>query len=215
MNRIDHIMDLADHYAMTFGDNRNDAPNRQALRAAIEKALADNEELQQLNDRLADILKRTAIALRGPEPELTAWSWHDLPERVVQAINACGPGAGCLHKAARIEALEQELATIKDSLTAQEPVAYTFTRRRLDGYKTRQFLWADDYKDSPRDLKFVLDGQDDVVILYTTPNPQPKPLFAENEALRQTMAEALRWCPDGCHAQYLLKTALARAGENK
>jgi hypothetical protein len=100
-------------------------------------------------------------------------------------------------------------------LTVQEPVAYTFTRRRLDGYKTRHFLWADDYKDSPRDLKFVLDGQDDVVILYTTPNPQPKPLFAENEALRQTMAEALRWCPGGCHAQYLLKTALARAGEKE
>jgi hypothetical protein len=40
-------------------------------------------------------------------------------------------------------------------------------------------------------------------------------LQAENEALRQTMAEALRWCPDGCHAQYLLKTALARAGEKK
>jgi hypothetical protein len=40
-------------------------------------------------------------------------------------------------------------------------------------------------------------------------------LHDENEALRQTMAEALRWCPGGCHAQYLLKTALARAGENK
>jgi hypothetical protein len=40
-------------------------------------------------------------------------------------------------------------------------------------------------------------------------------LHAENEALRQTMAEALRWCPGGCHAQYLLKTALARAGEKK
>jgi hypothetical protein len=40
-------------------------------------------------------------------------------------------------------------------------------------------------------------------------------VHAENEALRQTMAEALRWCPGGCHAQYLLKTALARAGEKK
>jgi hypothetical protein len=75
MNQIDHIMELADHYAMTFGDNRNDAPNRQALRTAIE-----------------------------------------------QAINACGTGAGCLHKVARIEALEQELETIKESLTVQEPV---------------------------------------------------------------------------------------------
>jgi hypothetical protein len=168
------------------------------------------DHIMALADRYAEQRQRTNIYNVH-----TTEARQALRAAIEQAINACGPGAGCLHKVARIETLEQELATIKESLTVQEPVAYTFTRRRLDGYKTRHFLWADDYKNSPRDLKFVLDGQDDVVILYTTPNAQPKPLFAENEALRQTMAEALRWCPGGCHAQYLLKTALARAGENK
>jgi hypothetical protein len=40
MTTIENIMTLADHYAMTFGDSRNDAPNRQALQTAIEDALA-------------------------------------------------------------------------------------------------------------------------------------------------------------------------------
>ena len=30
--------------------------------------------------RLSDLLNRAAIALKGPEPELTKWSFHDVPE---------------------------------------------------------------------------------------------------------------------------------------
>ena len=47
-------------------------------------------------------------------------------------------------------------AAIEQALGPGEPAAYTFTRRRLDGYKTRHFLWADDYKKSPGDLKFEI-----------------------------------------------------------
>jgi hypothetical protein len=46
------------------------------------------QELQALSDRLSDLLSRTAVALRGPEPPLTRWSWHDLPERATAAIAA-------------------------------------------------------------------------------------------------------------------------------
>lgn len=46
------------------------------------------EELSALRDRLADLLSRTAVALRGPEPPLTRWSWHDVPERAAAAIAA-------------------------------------------------------------------------------------------------------------------------------
>jgi 3-hydroxyisobutyrate dehydrogenase-like beta-hydroxyacid dehydrogenase len=56
---------------------------------------------------------------------------------IEQAINTCGPGAGCLHKVARIEALQQELATIKESLTVQEPVA-----RLLDELDLRDYFAA-------------------------------------------------------------------------
>ena len=49
---------------------------------------ADKDELQALCDKLAGLLSRTAVALRGPEPPLTRWSWHDLPERAQAAIAA-------------------------------------------------------------------------------------------------------------------------------
>jgi len=52
------------------------------------EALDEIDELHDLLDRMEDILRRTAIALRGPEPELTRWSWHDLPERAAAAIAA-------------------------------------------------------------------------------------------------------------------------------
>lgn len=48
---------------------------------------AEAKELDALRGKLADILSRTAIALRGPEPELTLWGWYDLPERV-EALKA-------------------------------------------------------------------------------------------------------------------------------
>lgn len=45
-------------------------------------------EADALREKMAGILSRTAIALRGPEPPLTRWSWHDLPERAAAAIAA-------------------------------------------------------------------------------------------------------------------------------
>lgn len=51
-------------------------------------AIEELIELHDLQERMSDILSRTAIALRGPEPELTRWSWHDLPERAAAAIAA-------------------------------------------------------------------------------------------------------------------------------
>ena len=41
---------------------------------------AEVAELRDLADRQAGLLSRTAIAIRGPEPDLTRWSHHDLPE---------------------------------------------------------------------------------------------------------------------------------------
>lgn len=53
-----------------------------SLRAQRDELYADAEESEALRERLSALLKSTAIALRGPEPELTNWGWHDLPERV-------------------------------------------------------------------------------------------------------------------------------------
>lgn len=59
------------------------------------RAAAEVEDLRRnlaegdaLRERMADILSRTAVALRGPEPPLTRWSWHDLPERAAAAVAA-------------------------------------------------------------------------------------------------------------------------------
>lgn len=54
----------------------------------IERLSVEVAELDALRDRLADLLSRTAVALRGPEPSLTRWSWHDVPERAAAAVAA-------------------------------------------------------------------------------------------------------------------------------
>jgi hypothetical protein len=47
--------------------------------ALVREQAAEIAELDALRDRLAELLRQTAVALRGPEPPLTRWSWHDLP----------------------------------------------------------------------------------------------------------------------------------------
>ena len=59
-----------------------------ALCDEVERLRADAVEADALRERMAGILSRTAVALRGPEPPLTRWSWHDLPERAAAAIAA-------------------------------------------------------------------------------------------------------------------------------
>ena len=54
------------------------------LKARIEELKEEEEASIQLIDRQGDLLSRTAIALKGPEPELTRWSHHDVPELAAQ-----------------------------------------------------------------------------------------------------------------------------------
>lgn len=53
---------------------------------ACEAAARERDALNALCDRQADILSRVAVALRGPEPPLTRWGHHDLPERAAKAM---------------------------------------------------------------------------------------------------------------------------------
>ncbi|MBP7610126.1 MAG: hypothetical protein KA760_11550 [Steroidobacteraceae bacterium] len=61
---------------------------RDRIAHALGALLEEAEETRALRERMADLLSRTAVALRGPEPPLTRWSWHDLPERAAAAIAA-------------------------------------------------------------------------------------------------------------------------------
>jgi hypothetical protein len=54
----------------------------------IERLTEELRESDELQERLSDLLRRTAVALRGPEPPLTRWSWHDVPDRAAAAVAA-------------------------------------------------------------------------------------------------------------------------------
>jgi len=49
---------------------------------------------------MMSLLKKTILILRGPEPEQTSWSWHDIPERV-EALMRYKPAAERLAQALR------------------------------------------------------------------------------------------------------------------
>ena len=68
--------------------HHNAAAELRRLQAENDALRADQAECDALRERMADILRRTAVALRGPEPPLARWSWHDLPERAAAAIAA-------------------------------------------------------------------------------------------------------------------------------
>jgi hypothetical protein len=130
MNQIDRIMAL----------------HHEAAEAAVDYVVRQMEPWHQ--QAALDASKRHMESTR-----------QALRTAIEQAINACGPGAGCLHKVARIEALEQELATIKESLTVQEPVAWmTHAHEPLPMFH-RTYAAAKDWGANPMPL-------------YTSPQPQ-------------------------------------------
>jgi len=71
----------------------------------------ERDDVQATCDRLADLLKRTAIALKGPEPELVMWDWSDLPQRATElrALLAAAE-ARCVVLQAQIDQLRGEQA---------------------------------------------------------------------------------------------------------
>jgi hypothetical protein len=47
----------------------------------------EHEGYPELADLMSDTLRKVANALNGPPPELTSWSWHDLPERAQELVD--------------------------------------------------------------------------------------------------------------------------------
>ena len=79
--------------------------------AELRRLHTDAEESEALRERLSELLINTAIALRGPEPELTRWSWHDLPDLAA--------------------ALKAQRDALLEALKLARPYISTYT---LDGY---------------------------------------------------------------------------------
>lgn len=45
------------------------------------------EESAYVIDKLAKLLAEIAVIVNGPEPPLTRWSYHDLPEKVRERLS--------------------------------------------------------------------------------------------------------------------------------
>lgn len=68
-------------FRKTYGGGPSTWPDHLAFLVMAAKVLEkDNDELHGTLGRLTELLKGVAIALKGPEPELTMWDWSDLPE---------------------------------------------------------------------------------------------------------------------------------------
>ena len=76
---------LTDQDLQTLRNLGNEA---EAAADEIAQLRSDADDNEALRKRLADLLTGVALALRGPPPPLTLWSWHDLPERAAAAIAA-------------------------------------------------------------------------------------------------------------------------------
>ena len=63
--------------------NRLDAA-LDTLRAEVEALKSADEESCAVVDKLARLLAEIAVTLKGPEPDMTRWSYHDLPQLVAE-----------------------------------------------------------------------------------------------------------------------------------
>ncbi|MEW9045565.1 MAG: hypothetical protein AB2387_00640 [Stutzerimonas stutzeri] len=58
-----------------------------AVTAERDRLMEEVTELDALRDKLSGLLSKTAVALRGPEPELTRYGYADIPLRVKTVID--------------------------------------------------------------------------------------------------------------------------------
>ena len=61
---------------------------RTSALALIHALRMDLKEETALRERLGDLLRQVARALKGPPPPGTLWSFHDLPELAAKAARA-------------------------------------------------------------------------------------------------------------------------------
>ena len=85
MGHDDNATEWRDRWAYLWADEATPRPAAAAEVEDLRRDLADNAALRE---RMAELLTGVAVALRGPQPPLTRWSWHDLPDRAAAAVAA-------------------------------------------------------------------------------------------------------------------------------
>lgn len=132
---------------------------------------AEKDELQALCDKLAGLLSRTAVALRGPEPPLTRWSWHDLPERAQAAIaaidlmgriakNLAQDAPDSAKRIAELESANAALAYEVQKLKVAKELKWIPDEAQIDAYLADYAMECDDgtYTPTERELFIVKDA---------------------------------------------------------
>lgn len=106
-----------DYWSASVADVARMVDEQMRLRDENANLQADAEECDALRTKLADILTRTANALKGEPGELQAHSWHDLPERAQRARDESATLQAEMERAA-IACSHQEAQMARDILIA-------------------------------------------------------------------------------------------------
>ncbi len=72
--------------AAAFEAMRKSQAEVERLTTQVESLTVEVEEESHIQGRMAQLLAGAIVAIRGPEPELTRWGYHDLPERVRDVV---------------------------------------------------------------------------------------------------------------------------------
>jgi hypothetical protein len=89
----------------------------------IDRLREDEDESMHVIDRLSRLLAEIAVIVNGPEPALTRWSYHDLPEKVRALKRPAGHqflGAGESDCPQEIKAANGELHTLRCKVCGRE-----------------------------------------------------------------------------------------------
>ena len=134
LNAVDPVESVVDRAAVAaiaaalrMGGERVDTSTNEAWIARAEVKLdakpeavaeADREEDAYVIKRACGLLAQIAIIVNGPEPPLTRWSYHDLPEKV-QALKNAHPAAAVdeATDTQRLDWIESQIACYGDGYT--------------------------------------------------------------------------------------------------
>lgn len=87
------------------------------LQAEVEKLRADLKESDEIREKLGHLLKCIAAALKGEPPEGVWHSWHDLPEKATQLVDALRELEGRKQRdEARVAELERFRAVVQTAM---------------------------------------------------------------------------------------------------
>jgi hypothetical protein len=133
---------------VSVGQGMSPDPNGEWVRyAELARLREELAEETYLRERLAQLLAGVAVSLKGPEPALTLWSYHDLPEIALATALDAHMKTGRAEKAEAdakrgADALRELVAlkTMKDDALPGPPPSEYKLRQALAWQAARAYL---------------------------------------------------------------------------